>query len=81
MVDQSGGAQILPEHVLVEIRVYQDAALREELVEVGDSHGVGINISDFNFALGERSLWRLLLRAQSQRLLLRLEALHAHAKQ
>ena len=61
MINQRGRAEILPEHILVEIGVDQDAALGEELVEVGNSHSIRVNVADLKLALSEGSLGRLLL--------------------
>ena len=70
VVDQSGRAEILSEHILVEICVNQDAALGEELVKVGNGHSVRIDVADLELALSESSLGRLLLLAEAQCLLL-----------
>ena len=70
MIDQCGRAEILPEHILVEIGVYQDAALREELIEVRNSHSVSIDVANLELALSESTLGRLLLLVEGQRLLL-----------
>ena len=70
MIDQCGRAEILPEHILVEIGVYQDAALREELIEVRNGHSVSIDVANLELALSESTLGRLLLLVEGQRLLL-----------
>ena len=70
MIDKCGRTEILSEHILVEIGVYQDAALGEELVEVGNGHSGRVNIADLKLALLDRSLRRLLLLAEVKRLLL-----------
>ena len=70
MIDQCGRAEILPEHILVEIGVYQDAALRKELIEVRNGHSVRIDVADLELALSESTLGRLLLLVEGQRLLL-----------
>lgn len=70
MIDQCGRAEILPEHILVEIGVYQDAALRKELIEVRNGHSVRIDVANLELALSESTLGRLLLLVEGQRLLL-----------
>ena len=70
MIDQCGRAEILPEHVLVEIGIYQDAALREQLIEVRNGHSVRIDVANLELALSESTLGRLLLLVEGQRLLL-----------
>ena len=70
MIDQCSRAEILPEHILVEIGVYQDAALRKELIEVRNGHSVRIDVANLELALSESTLGRLLLLVEGQRLLL-----------
>ena len=73
MVDQRGGAQVLAAHVLIKVCVNQDAAFREELIEIGYSHIIGVDVANFEFALVESALgWLQLLHRllQTQSLLL-----------
>ena len=75
VVDQRCGAQVLAKHVLVKVGVDEDAALREELVEVSDGDVVGVDVADFELALVESALRWLqlgdgLLEAQRLHLLL-----------
>lgn len=58
-------------HVLIKVGVNQDAALREELIEICHSHIIGVDIANFEFTLVESTLrWlqllhRLLFQTQS----------------